>query len=262
MSIGLSCSTIPFQSLPLGSALRRLRELGFTRADLPIFTFRDWCHITPEDVRKDPAMALGLIDTAVATSGVEIGMLLVSTNGDSNQERGDFEAVCNLAVRLGVKAITANPWMPDEWIERNRLKDFMHMTNERKLTLCVETHEIGCTVDPEAAYRLVSETPGLKLTMDVANLLSHGFPPVTWIPLFPYVGHCHIRDGGHTPDTRQLPWGAGEMDAAFVVSALKRVKYDGLISVDYIGPRAEDSVKFDPVPEIIKAKEALEKLIA
>lgn len=258
----LACSTIPFQNMPLGSTLRTIKDLGFNCVDLPIYTFREWCHLTPEDVRKDPAMAMALIDTAVATSGVEVGMLLTATNADSNQERGDFVAVCDLAVRLGVKMITVDPWFRDEWVERNRMKDFLIIANERKLTLCLETHPMGLSVDPEVAYRLVSETPGLRMTLDAANMLSHGFSPVTWIPLFPYVSHVHMKDAGHTPDRRQVPWGTGEMDPAFIINGLKREKYDGIVSIDYTGPNKDDSVQFDPIPEILKAKADLEKLIA
>ena len=71
-----------------------------------------------------------------------------------------------------------------------------------------------------------------------------------------------MKDAGHTPDRRQVPWGTGELDAAFIINGLKRVKYDGIISIDYTGPRADDGVKFDPVPEILKAKAELERLIA
>jgi len=247
----LSCSTIPFQNMPLGSSFRRMKELGFGIADLPIYTYKEWCHVTPEGVRQDPAMALALIDTAVTTSGIEIGMILTATNADSNQ-----------AVRLGVKMITVNSWFKDEWVERNRLKDFLIITRERGQVLCLETHPLGPAVDPEVAHHLVSETPGLRLTLDAANMLSHGFAPVTWIPLFPYVSHVHIKDAGHTPDRRQVPWGTGELDAAFIINGLKRVKYDGIISIDYTGPRSDDSIKFDPIPEILKAKADLEKLIA
>lgn len=258
----VSCSLFPFQNIPLGAALRRIQDLGFERADLPLYHLREWCHITVEDVRRDPVMSLAQIQTAQLASGVTVSSIQVHTDPLSNSERGDFEAVCNLASRLGVGLVSTFALLKDEWLARNRMKDFLIIARERKLTLSIETAPPSFAVDPEAAYRLVSETPGLFLTLNPANLTAYGHPAVTWTQLFPFVRQCYVRDGGHTPDLRQVPWGKGEVDWEFVVNGLKRANYQGDFVIEYIGPRVEDTIKFDPEPEIVKAREALQKLVA
>jgi len=258
----LACTTFPFQSLPLGAALRHIRELGFEWVDLPIYSAREWGYLTPEEVRNEPAMALGLIETATLTSGVGIAAITLSTNAESNQERGDFEAVCNMAARLGVGIINVFAYLKDEWLARNRLKDFLAIVRERKLTLCVENSPTTIAIDPETAYRLVAETPGLMISLNPANLTAYGYSAVTWTQLFPYVRNCFVRDGGHTPDMRQMPWGTGEVDWAFVLNGLRKSNYDGPLTIAYIGTRPDDSLRFDPEPEILKARVVMEKFIA
>lgn len=258
----ISCSVFPFQNVPLGAALRRIRDLGFERADLPVYHMREWCHITVEDIRRDPVMSLAQIQTAQLSSGITVSSIQTLTDASSNSERGDFEAVCNMAVRLGIGRVTTFALLGDEWLARNRVKDFLGIARDRKLAFSIETAPPSFAVDPEAAYRLVSETPGLFLTLNPANLTAYGHPAVTWTQLFPFVRHCYVRDAGHTPDMRQVPWGKGEVDWELVTNGLKRAGYKGDYVIEYVGPRPEDTIKFEPEPEIVKAREAMEKLIA
>ncbi len=258
----LGCSTITFQGMALGDALVRIGELGFKWADLLAYTFREWGHLAPENVRKDPVAAREVIEAAQKRSGVRVASLQVYTNLKSSAERGDFEACCELAARLGIPIVSTFCFRRDETLERNRLRDFLGIARDRGLTLCVETATWSYILDPEKAYALVAGLRGLYLTLHTGSLTSYGFPAATWTPLFPFVRNVYIVDAGATPDLGQVPWGTGTVDFPFMVNGLRKAGYDGSLTVEYAGPRKEDAVKFDPVPEIVKARKELEKLVS
>jgi len=258
----LCCSTITFQGLPLDGALGRIHELGFELADLLIYTASEWGHLAPEDVRADPDAAFDHIESAQKTGGVRVASLQVLTNENSDRERGDFEAACDLAARLGIGTISTFCFKRDPTLERNRLKDFLTITRDRGQTLCVETAPWSFILDPEAAYGLLAGTPGLFLTLHTGSLTSHGFPKATWTQLFRFVRNCYITDAGPTPDRGQVPWGTGEVDFPFLINGLRKAGYNGPLTIEYAGPRKEDTLMFDPIPEIVKARDTLQKLIS
>jgi len=257
--VRIACSTIPFTGFPLGDAYRRIRDLGFLWADLAVHHSPLWAHLPARDIKDDPGPASEALARAEASSGVKTAAISVNLEPFSSSDRGQFEGVCGLAARAGVPVVSVLPGERDEEMELHRLKDFLGVAAGHGLVLAVETYDPSVFRRPDVAARLAGETPGLKLTLDTGHLLSSGSAQDSWGPLYPHVGHVHVRDAGRERDMNQMPVGKGVLDMAALVNDLEKAGFVGTVSVEYLGPRPRDAVKFDVEAEIVKLREVLER---
>ncbi len=253
-----SCSTFPFQGLPLDQTLMRIRDLGFRYAEVSVHHDPVWGHVQPEAVMTDPLLVLEMIETAEGRSGVKFGSMCLGLDHTSLHERGHFEACAKLARRTRIPVLTIQVHRRDELVEVRRLKDFLSIGADHGLTVCAETHTDSPILQPADAVRWTKENPGLGLTIDTGHLLCRDIPQSEWTPLYPHTRHLHLKDASPGADRYQLPFGRGTLDVPDLVQGLGRAGYGGFIVMEYVGPRREDAMQFDPAPEIRALREAVE----
>jgi sugar phosphate isomerase/epimerase len=257
----VACSTYPFQSLPLGEALVRMDELGFRYADLSISHAPGSGHMTPEQVREEPVAALEILESAMERSRVRIVVFDLETKAFDLSERGQVEAVCRLARRAGVGILNVmRGGTGDDLVDMRRLRDFSRLAGDFGVVLTVEPRR-PLTMSPKEAAEAAVAT-GFRITLDVGRLLGGGIPQDAWGPVYPVISHVHLYDTKGEEGRRQVPWGTGKVQVGPLIAALKAARYRGFVTAEYLPPAPGDPLPFDPEPELVKLRRAVEEEIS
>jgi sugar phosphate isomerase/epimerase len=250
----VACSTLSFSKLPLEDALRAIRDLRFTKADLAIHD--NGPHLTPAEVAADTnrvAARLKAANMPIAAFHVCIG------TQDTAEAKKQFHAICRLARMSTVPLITicAAKAGSDFDAEVSRLQDWVRIAEAEGIILSVETNTNTVTGDPLGAMELCRRVPGLSLTLDPSHY--HIGPHAnSYDNLYKYVRHVRLRDTGKTPDEFQVRIGQGELEYGKVISQLDRFRYDRALTVDV---RDVPDNPFPVEPEVRKLKYLLESLV-
>jgi sugar phosphate isomerase/epimerase len=251
----VACSTLAFGKLSLEDALRTVREMRFTKADLAIHDGGP--HLTPDEVIADPARAAQRLKAA----NLPLAAIHLSTAPDDPAKaRARFRAVCGLARVSTVPLVTiaAAPLGSDFDAEVCRLKDWCKVAEAEGLILTVETHSATVTADPLGAAELCRRVPGLALTLDPSHYHAGPHGPSDYDALYKFVRHVRLRDTGNTPELFQVRIGQGELEYGRIISQLDRCRYDRALTVDV---RDAPDSPFPVEPETRKLKYLLESLV-
>jgi sugar phosphate isomerase/epimerase len=250
----VACSTLSFSKLSLEDALRTVREMRFTKADLAVHA--DGPHLTPAEVAADlgrAAQRLKAANLPLAAIHLNVGP------ADPAAAREQFRAVCRLA-RVSTCPLVTIPAAPlggDFGAELCRLAGLVKVAETEGVILAVETNGGTLTADPAGAAELCRRTPGLALTLDPSHY--HVGPHAgNYDALYPYVRHVRLRDTGNRPDLFQVRIGQGELEYGKIVAALDRARYDRALTVDV---RDVPDNPFPVEPEMRKLKYLLESLV-
>jgi sugar phosphate isomerase/epimerase len=250
----VACSTLSFSKLSLEDALRTVREMRFTKADLAIHD--DGPHLTPAEVAAD----LGRVAQRLRAANLPLAAIHLDAVPDSSlAARTQFRAVCRLA-RVSTVPLVTVPAAPvgasfDD--EVKRLAELVKLAEMEGVILTVETSAATLTADPLGAVELCRRTPGLALTLDPSHY-HIGPHPANYDCLFPHVRHVRLRDTGNTPDQFQVRIGQGELEYGKIISQLDRFSYDRALTVDI---RDVPDNAFPVEPEVRKLKYLLESLV-
>lgn len=250
----VACSTLSFGKLTLEDALRTVREMRFTKADLAIHP--DGPHLTPAEVAAD----MGRVATRLKAANLPLAAIhLELGTTDADEARNQFRAVCRLARVSTVPLVTipAAPLGSDFAAEVCRLAGFVKIAEMEGVILSVETSGSTLTADPLGAAELCRRVPGLALTLDPSHY--HVGPHAgNYDCLYSHVRHVRLRDTGNTPEQFQVRIGQGEMEYGKIISQLDRSRYDRALTVDV---RDVPDNAFPVEPEVRKLKYLLESLV-
>ena len=246
----VACSTLSFSKLSLEDALRTVREMRFTKADLAIHD--DGPHLTPAEVAADTARAAQRLKAAnlpLAAFHLSIAC------ADPAEARGQFHAVCRLARVSTVPLITlvAAPVGSDFEAETARLREWVKLAEMEGVILTAETNSATVTADPLGALELCRRVPGLALTLDPSHYQVGPHGPADYDCLLPHVRHVRLRDSGRSPEEFQVRIGQGELEYGKLVTHLDRA-----LTVDI---RDVPDNPFPVGPEVRKLKYLLESLV-
>ncbi len=251
----VACSTLSFSKLSLEDALRTIREMRFTKADLAIHAVGP--HLTPAEVAADPGRAAQVLKAA----NLPLAAINLDT-GDATSEdaRTHLRAVSRLARVSSTPILTVPAALAgaDFDAEVERLRDWVKVAGSEGVILTVETHSATITADPLGAAELCRRVPGLFLTLDPSHYQVGPHGAVNHDALFPLVRHIHLRDTGATPDQFQVRIGQGLIEYGRVVSQLEKCRYDRALTVDI---RDVADSAFPIEPEVRKLKYLLESLV-
>src|SRR5436190_1168842 len=148
IAVYVACSTLSFGKLSLEDALRTVREMRFTKADLAVHD--DGPHLTPAEVAADPARAAQRLKAANLPLAA---IHLCVASDDPAEARARFRAVCRLARVSTVPLVTvpAAPLGGDFDAEVRRLTELEKVAEAEGVILTVETHSATVTADPLGA---------------------------------------------------------------------------------------------------------------
>lgn len=250
----VACSTLSFSKLTLEDALRTVREMRFTKADLAIHD--DGPHLTPAEVVAD----MGRVAQRLKAANLPLAAIHLSIGTtDAAEARAQFRAVCRLA-RVSTVPLVTVPVAAvgsDFDSEVCRLKDWVKVAEMEGVILAAETSTATLTADPLGAAELCRRVPGLTLTLDPSHY-HIGPHPANYDCLYSYVRHVRLRDTGTAPEQFQVRIGQGEMEYGKIITQLDRCRYDRALSVDI---RDVPDNPFPVEPEVRKLKYLLESLV-
>ncbi|AWM38613.1 Xylose isomerase-like TIM barrel [Gemmata obscuriglobus] len=251
----VACSTLSFSKVSLEDALRTVREMRFTKADLAIH--EGGPHLTPAEVVAD----LGRCVQRLKATNLPLASIhLITSATDTVGARKEFQAVCRLARVCTVPLLTvpAAPIGSDLDAEVARLQDWVRIAEAEGVILSVETHAQTVTADPQGAAELCRRVPGLALTLDPSHYHSGPHASADYECLLKFVRHVRLRDTGTGTDQFQVRIGQGEMEFGRLLTQLDRCRYDRALTVDV---RDIPDSPFPIVPEVRKLKYLLESLV-
>ena len=251
----VACSTLGFSKHSLDDALRTIREMRFTKADLAIHAVGP--HLTPAEVAADPGRAAQVLKAA----NLPLAAIHLDTGDVTPPEaRLHLRAVSRLA-RVSATPLLTVPGAAagaDFDAEVYRLTEWVKIAASEGVILTVETHSATITADPLGAAELCRRVPGLFLTLDPSHYQVGAHGAVNYDALFPLVRHTRLRDTGATPEQFQVRIGQGLLEYGRLVSQLEKCRYDRALTVDY---RDVADSAFPIEPEVRKLKYLLESLV-
>lgn len=246
----VACSTLCFGRHKLDEALRVIREMHFTKADLAIHA--DGPHLRPADVPGD----VGKVAQKLKASNVQFAAFHLEFDApDGPDVRDQLKGICRLARLLAVPVLTvaAAPAGAEQAVEVKRLTDWVKTAEGDGVILTVETRAGTLTESATDAVELCRKVPGLGLTLDPTHYLT-----VPHDPIFPHVRHVRLRDSGKGPNQYQVRIGQGEIEYGRIVSQLERCGYDRTLTVD-VRDVPDGALPIDS--EVRKLKFLLESLV-
>jgi sugar phosphate isomerase/epimerase len=235
-------STVCMPELQWAEALAACRTAGFRRVEL--LAIPGWVHVDPATISPEEL-------TAAATRiGVEIvGLHAGGINGKSDDALAgsvDYIArVVDLAAKIGAKRVVFSgfPWPADMSTgERETILDriatglsqLLPVASTNNVTLCLENH-YRCQMETLDDYQYVfahlpAETPHIGATVDTGHFTASGVDPAAVVAaLGKRVCNVHVKD---IRGQESVALGCGDTDNASVAAALRRIGYDGDLTVE------------------------------
>lgn len=254
-AVYVACSTLSFSKLSLEDALRTIREMHFTKADLAVHA--EGPHLTPAEVASDP----GWIAQRLKAANLPLAAIHVDTGRVAPEEaRNLIRAIARLARVSTTPLVTIPPAVmgADFDAEVCRLGDLVKVVAAEGVILTVETLSTAVTADPLGAVELCRRIPGLGLTLDPTHYQVGPHGAVNYDSIFPFVRHVRLRDSGNSPEQFQVRIGQGDIEYGRVIAQLERCRYDRALTVDI---RDIPDSPFPIEPEVRKLKYLLESLV-
>ena len=110
--------------------------------------------------------------------------------------------------------------------------------SERKVTVCIETHDDWCNPAHVAEVMSLVNHPSIAVNWDIMHPVRQGNSSMdeSYSILRPWIRHVHFHDGLlRTDDTILKPVGMGEIDHRRAVQLLCSNNYTGYLSGEWIG---------------------------
>ncbi len=115
------------------------------------------------------------------------------------------------------------------------LSEVADQAGERKVTVCIETHDHWCDPAHLAAVLARVNHPAIAVNWDIMHPVRTARVSMddAFAALKPYIRHLHIHDGT-IADGKLAPIGTGDIDHRRALELLKTINYDGFISGEWI----------------------------
>lgn len=262
----VACSTTGFTRMPLHSALRAIRELGFDAIDL--LAIEGWAHVMPSDLVRDYDVTLSIVRKLLRRYNLMPVAVNTAvrplTHDRSPQACAVREAQTRALVRmmqdLSISVATLGP----RQVDRTRplpdviqdsaasLREIMAIAQPAGITLALECHSGSVAETVAASLELMSLVPGLVIAYDPSHMVMQGIDLRETLSLIDRAGQVHLRDAALSQ--MQVPYGQGLTDFDWLLETLKERGYGGHISVEYL-----DDGKNDVSQDILAMRAKLAK---
>ncbi len=108
---------------------------------------------------------------------------------------------------------------------------------ERKVIVCMETHDAWCNPKDVAQVMARVDHPNIGVNWDIMHPVRNGHATIqeSFQMLAPWIRHVHFHDGeDEEGGLKLMPIGQGAIDHRAAVHLLKKAKYDGYLSGEWI----------------------------
>jgi len=273
MEIG-GCS-FSFGPKPLREALRILKDLGFTIADVGVCPGNTQIHPlqaarAPEATSEEARKGLDEMNLRPEECFVlDFGDPLNHPDDESRHTTLQlFLGLVKFASLVGFRSIMLIPGVvyPELGWERcfelsvSMLRELVKMSEERGVHLNIEPCEPSVAQDPQDALRLCQQVPGLGLTLDYSHFIDPGFAQSSVEPLHHFARHYHARQAA--PGKRVETMRAGTIDFKRILGLLHEQKFSGVVAVEYVDCDVTTQCGVKVLEETIKMKAELTSLLS
>ena len=236
-----ACHTWAFNDLTLPEALGTIARLGFRYVDIG-----SGAHFSMTRAATEPDALAAEIRADLAMFNLQVSdlylMLPRISIADENKRRSElelFRAMLPFAKALGVSGVTVSPGVAHPSDDREALKNttvalrnMVRWAQRLELDLSIEPHMDSMAQTPDAALRWLHAAPGLKITLDWANMLYQNIAFDDIAPLLPHTRHVQVRQAAR--DHLQTPFDKGQLDLSGVLRVLRDADYAGVVAVEYL----------------------------
>lgn len=221
-------STDCFPNLSFQESLDRFVDLEFTHIDMSLREQGN--HLKPSQITRDIDKA---IDACQNTNRLNIIAYNVEIDAQGEEHYKQFDACCRLAKATQVVSITvpsAELGTPfNEEVEH--LRRLVAIASVEGVLVSIRSQIDRLSQDPDTVTVLCDNVNGLGLTFDPSHYICGPYAKKNVDPLMKYVYHVLLRD---TSDTElQVRIGQGKVEYGRLISQLRKVRYDGALSVQF-----------------------------
>lgn len=235
---------------PLEEAISRIASLGVKEVDLLVI--QNWAHINPSDLADNWEVTVKRIEDLITPHGMKVLAFNSKTTPDfqerspeaNSRRQVETQAILRLMEHLGTRAAAIQPPLANEpWPDVSEpsaqsLREVTAMATAAGRQFALELHSRSPFETMEQVNRLLEHFPECPFVYDPTHFIMTGMPvkETTW--MMEKATHCHIRDAAK--GKIQAPFGEGEVDFDWVLSALRDHGYNGIISIEYLGGKNAD----------------------
>jgi sugar phosphate isomerase/epimerase len=273
--IDIACHTWSFHDLTLPEALGTIARLGFRAVD--IGSGGGW---NIANAIRDPRGAAAEIISDLRLFNLrltDLYLMLPRISVENDEQRSkDVETFVGLlpfasalaAAMPVAPGITVSPGVahkppPDEPYDEaafarsiESLDAMLAAARDFGLPVSIEPHPDSMAPTPDDAQRMLEALPGLKLTLDWANLVYSGATHEEVANLLPATRHIHIRQAAR--GQLQTAFDKGKIDLARMWSDLALFEYEGVVCVELIRLTGRHGVTtLNPHREAAQMRDAL-----
>ncbi len=274
MKLKLACADFTFPLLSHDRALDLIALLDFEGVDIGLFEGRS--HLWPSKVFTSPGRSGQQLRRKLAARGLRCADVFLQMDpsfvpyainhpegGRRRRARDWFLKTLDYANACGAKHVTALPGVlfateqPAESWQRacQELAWRVGRAQQSRIVFGVEAHVGSLVPKPKAALRLVSEVPGLTLTLDYTHFTRAGLPDSAAEPLLAHASHFHARCA--RKGRLQASFKENTIDYARVLRAMNRVGYSGYVGVEYVWVDWEHCNEVDNLSETVRLRDFL-----
>lgn len=244
--MNIACSTTVGYKQDLSTALRSIQESGFTTVDL--LAIDGWAHINPGDLADQGEAGYGRIIDLLARYSLSPAALNIGTRtqlhdrtAEAIEARGrEMSAMVELMNLLAIPVAVLQPRARDAIRPYAEvLRDCAATWREMEaiavrggVALALELHVFSPFEMLDQARALIDLVPNLKVVYDPSHLVMQGVPIRETEWLMDRSIHVHLRDAAYGHMQTRL--GQGSVDFEWIFHALKRRRYAGPVSIEYM----------------------------
>jgi sugar phosphate isomerase/epimerase len=236
-----ACHTWAFNDLTLPEALGNIARMGFRYVDIgsgPNLNTRRAVE-TPVKAAAELRNDLDLFNLKLSDLYLLMPRISLADEDKRQKELDLYKALIPFAVALNAPGITLSPGLahpPEdtEAYERTAaaLREMVKLGQEARLPVSIEPHLDSMAQSPAQVLQFIQDVPGLKLTLDWAQMVCQDVFHDEIIGLLPYVRHIHIRQAAR--EQLQTPFERGRINIKQVVEDVLAAGYTGVICVEYM----------------------------
>jgi sugar phosphate isomerase/epimerase len=251
--IQVGCCSFDFGWLSLDESLKLIADIGFDHAD--IGAHGPSAQVNQEEAATEPDRKGAEIRAACEAHGLrpaELFLCWLHVDGkpvDLNHPEPElrtraleqFRGLCACAHAAGCRSVMGVPGKVQEeigagtsWdVAAGMMRVMVEIAAENDVRLHVEPHMGSIIETPELALKMAQEVPGLSYTLDYSHFVAQRIDPREVDPLLHHAGHMHGKPS--RPGYVHCPVHESTIDFAPIVTRLKEIDWDGVISMECIG---------------------------
>lgn len=247
----VSASTECFPDLPIQENYGRLVDLEFANVELAIHESGN--HLKPSGLTADLEEAVAACRNTNRLNVIAYS-IEIDAQGDEHYEQ--FDACCRLAKATKVVSLT----VPSGEIgtpfneEVEHLRRLVDIASAEGVLVSIVSQEGRLSQDPDTVVVLCDNVQGLGVTLDPSHYICGPHGSDNFEQLIKYVYHLRLRDS--SKEQLQVQVGQGKIEYGRLINQLRKVKYDGALSV-----HIQELPDVDHMAEMRKMRLLLESLL-